>query len=58
MLDHLPTIVTRKYEGVQQNESEHTTITYREIKNLNKEQFIAALKEAPWDCAFIFDDPA
>ena len=55
MSDHLPTIVTRKYKGV--HESEHTTITYRDIKNLNKEQFIAALKEAPWDSAFIFDDP-
>ena len=57
MSDHLPTIVTRKYKGVQQNKTEHTTITYRDIKNLNKEQFIAALKEAPWDSAFIFDDP-
>ena len=34
MSDHLPTIVTRKYKGVQQNKSEHTTITYRDIKNL------------------------
>ena len=57
MSDHLPTIVTRKYKGVQQNKTEHATITYRDIKNLNKEQFIAALKEVPWDSAFIFDDP-
>ena len=57
MSDHLPTIVTRKYKGVQQNKTEHTTITYRDIKNLNKEQFAAVLKEAPWDSAFIFDDP-
>ena len=42
---------------MHQNKTEHTTITYRDIKNLNKEQFIAALKEAPWDPAFIFDDP-
>ena len=34
VLDHLPTIVTRKNKGVQQNKSEHTTITYRDIKNL------------------------
>ena len=57
MSDHLPTTVTTKYKGVHQNKSEHTTITYRDIKNLNKEQFIATLKEAPWDPAFIFDDP-
>ena len=56
MSDHLPTIVTRKYKGVQQNKTEHTTITCRDIKNLNKEQFIAALKEAPWNSAFIFND--
>ena len=54
MSDHLPTTVTRKYKGVHQNKSEHTTITYLDIKNLNKEQFIAALKEAPWDPAFNF----
>ena len=57
MSDHLPTIVTRKYKGMQQNKTEHTTITYCDIKNLNKEQFIAALKEVPWDSASIFDDP-
>ena len=57
MSDHLPTIVTRKYKGVHQNKTEHTTITYRDIKNLNKEQFIAAVKEAPWDPVFIFNDP-
>lgn len=57
MSDHLPTNVTRKYKGVQQNKTEHMIITYRDIKNLNKEQFIAALKEAPLDTAFIFDDP-
>ena len=28
-----------------------------DTKNLSKEQFIAALKEEPWDSAFIFDDP-
>ena len=38
--DHLPTIVTRKYKGVQQKKSEYTTITYRDIKNLNKEHSV------------------
>ena len=40
MSDHLPAIVTRKYKGVQQKKSEHTTITYRDIKNLNKEHSV------------------
>ena len=56
MSDHLPIIVTRTYKRVQQNKGGHTTITYRDIKSLNKEQFIASLKEAPWDCAFVFED--
>ena len=42
---------------MQQNKTEHTIITYHDTKNLNKEQFIAAMKEEPWDSAFIFDDP-
>ena len=57
MSDHLPTIVTRKYKVVKQNKSEHTRITYRDIKNPNKEQFIAALKEVPCDSGYNFDDP-
>ena len=32
------------------------TMTYRNLKNLNKERFIVSLKEAPWDCVFVFDD--
>ena len=55
--DHLPTIVTQKYKPVIQTTVAHTTITYRDIKNIDKEQFIATLKEAAWDCAFVFDDP-
>ena len=49
--------MTRKYKVVKQNKSEHTRITYRDIKNPNKEQFIAALKEVPWDSEYNFDDP-
>ena len=32
------------------------TMTYRDLKKLNKEKFITSLNEAPWDCAFVFDD--
>lgn len=38
------------------NKDEHMTITYRDIKGINKEQFVTSLQEAPWDCAFAFED--
>ena len=37
-------------------EKEHTTITYRDFKKLIKEQLNNALKDAPWDSAFIFEN--
>ena len=33
-----------------------TADQYRDIKGLNKEQFVSSLQEAPWDCAFVFED--
>ena len=55
--DHLPVIVTRKFITCpKNNKDQHTTITYRDIKGLNKEQFVSSLQEAPWDCAFVFED--
>ena len=47
----------RAYKRLQTNRTNtHMTMTYRDLKNLNKEKFIASLNEAPWDCAFVFDD--
>ena len=55
--DHLPVIVTRKFiKCPKNNKDQHRTITYRDIKGLNKEQFVSSLHEAPWDCAFVFED--
>ena len=55
--DHLPVIVTRKFTRCPKtNKDQHTTITYRDIKGLNKEQFVLSLQEAPWNCAFVFED--
>lgn len=56
MSDHLPIIATRTYKRARQNRNEHFTITYRDIKSLDKEKFIASLSTAPWDCAFVFED--
>lgn len=57
MSDHLPVIVNRKFIRSKNNDNQHTSTTYRDIKSLNKEQFISSLHEAPWDCAFVFEDP-
>ena len=56
MSDHPPVVVTRKYMRVRNKNSQHITITYRNIGRLDKESFSAALKEAPWDCAFVFEN--
>lgn len=53
MSDHLPIVVIRKYK---QARIKHVTITYRDVSKLDKEAFITSLKEAPWDCAFVFDE--
>ena len=52
--DHLPILSSRIYKRARQYKGEHTTITYRDMKSLDKERFIASLRKAPWDCAFVF----
>ena len=56
MSDHLPVIVNRKFLRSTNNGNQQT-ITYRDVKSLNKDQFISSLHEAPWNCAFVFEDP-
>lgn len=56
MSDHLPVIVNRNFLRSTNNGNQQT-ITYRDVKSLNKDQFISSLHEAPWDCAFVFQDP-
>ena len=56
MSDHFPVIVNRNCLRSMNNGNQRT-ITYRDIKSLNKEQFVLSLHEAPLDCAFVFEDP-
>lgn len=52
MSDHLPIVAIRyKHAWIK-----HVTVTYRDVSKLDKEAFITSLKEAPWDCAFVFDE--
>ena len=54
--DHLPILGTRTYKRAKPKVNEHTIITYRDFKKLDKEKLNASLKEAPWDSAFVFED--
>ncbi|CAB3982545.1 Hypothetical predicted protein, partial [Paramuricea clavata] len=54
--DHLPIMTTRIYKRACHKKGKHSTINYRDVKHLNKDKFITALKNAPWDSAFVFDD--
>ena len=56
MSDHLPIVATRKYNRTRSNNNRYNAISYRDIKNLDKEAFVESLEIAPWDCAFVFDD--
>ena len=57
LADHLPVIFRRKYAKFKENrESEHITITFRETKNLNADDFLQSLEWIPWDSAVLFED--
>ena len=55
MSNHLPFNVNRKFLCLTNNGKQHT-ITYGNVKSLNKEQFVLSLHEPPWDCVFVFED--
>ena len=54
--DHFPIAVTQSFKRVKNNEWVHKTIIYQDIKSENEDQFISSQKNAPWDCALVFDD--
>jgi len=53
--DHLPVFIRRKYSRKQKNQI-HSTIEYRDLKNLNTDELLQDLQCTPWDAAFVFDD--
>ena len=57
LADHLPIMIQRKYSKIEKsNEQKHNTIKYRNMKNLNADEFIKSLENTPWETAFVFDD--
>ena len=53
--DHLPVFIRRKYSRKQKNQT-HSTIEYRDLKNVNTDELLQDLKCTPWDAVFVFDD--
>ena len=53
--DHLPVFIRRKYSKKQRDQT-HSTIEYRDFKNLNANELLHDLECTPWDIAFVFDD--
>ena len=56
MSDYLPVFATRIYKRNKPNDNSHHVINFRNMKQLDTGKFISALKNAPWDCAFLFED--
>ncbi|KAK2566379.1 hypothetical protein P5673_009883 [Acropora cervicornis] len=57
LADHLPLIIQRKYAKQRRGcESQNTTISYRETKNLNLDELLQSLERIPWDTAFVLED--
>ena len=58
LADHLPIFVVRKYarENFNCHPGKPASIKYRDIQRFNQEQFVEALRQAPWDTAFVFEE--
>ena len=54
MSDHLPIVATRKYNRTRSNNSRFNTISYRNIKNLDKATFSKSLKRHLGIALFFF----
>ena len=54
--DHLLILSSRIYKRARKHKGEHTITTYRDIKSPHQKRFIASLRQAPWDCAIVFND--
>ena len=55
--DHIPTFATRRYTKSRDKVSNHHKLfKYRDFKKLVEKAFNEALKSAPWDTTFIFED--
>ena len=56
--DHLPVFGVRLYKiKASGTNKTQTTITYRQMKHFNEQEFKTTLEQTPWDSTFGFDDP-
>ena len=56
MSDHYPVCFVHKYRGIKSGKFSHDEISYRNFKNLNHNEFVADLDNAPWSLLDMFDD--
>ncbi|PFX23820.1 putative RNA-directed DNA polymerase from transposon BS [Stylophora pistillata] len=58
--DYLPVFASRRYNQWQEQgpcrEKKHLSFEYRNLKKIDKDNFIKDLNEAPWDAAFVFEE--
>ena len=57
--DHLPIFINRRFKTNNKESPNHRTnhlsIEYRNLKNLNETEFVKDLNAAPWDVPFVFE---
>jgi hypothetical protein len=58
MSDHLPVFVNWTTQSNFSNSNEHKYIDYRSLKNFSAEQFVADLKNIPWNTLDMFTNEA
>lgn len=56
MSDHYSVCFVHKYRGIKSGKFSHDEISYRNFKNLNHNEFVADLDNAPWSLLNMFDD--
>ena len=56
MSDHYSVCFVHKYRGIKSGKFSHDEISYRNFKNLNHNEFVADLDNAPWSLLDMFDD--
>ena len=55
--DHYPVCVTRKLNNICESGPVHNSISYRDTRHLNEEQFLLDMENLPWFMIFKQEDP-
>ena len=55
--DHFPVCITRKLNNICESGPVHNSISYRDIRHLDEQQFLIDMENLPWFMIFVADDP-